>query len=80
MLTFEDLKKTYSNEDRELLVPVTDSDTIRFMSESKASCTWGCGTISNTGWRSLAHPSRMTKKDKRIVFVCTESDYRKAMN
>jgi len=76
MITFDELQKMYNSEN---IVQVEDLEHIRSMAVSRCSDTWGCGPISRTGWRTLAHPSRRTRDDVRTLFVCTEDDYKKAI-
>lgn len=71
--TFKQLCKEYQGHD-ERMVEVTNREDALGDIASKMSCTWGAGhKFGDTGWIRLASPSKQSKNDIRIIFVCKAS-------
>lgn len=72
-ISFKQLKKEYQTGDMCLIKVKSKKQALNDI-QSKTSCCWNAGRkLGETGWVQLASPSKMSKNDKRTIFVCLES-------
>lgn len=68
-MTLEQFQASHFNGERKC-VEVTDRNEALSFFQSKTSAAWGNGHVKGTGWSVIMQPSRRSKGDPLVAFVC----------